>query len=365
MPKVSILVPTYNQENYLREALDSLINQTLDDIEILCINDGSTDKTPQILEEYRFKDKRIKVINKLNSGYGATMNIGLDNAVGNYIGILEPDDFVKNTMFEDLYNLADKNNLDMVKSDFYYYMTKDNSSRQAKLIKKKNENKVLSVKDDIFMLKLLPSIWSAIYKRSFLNENNIRFLETAGASYQDTSFAFKTLATAKRLMFTSKPYIYYRQDNENSSIHRKDKVYNICYEWEEITKYINERPKIRGVVNQVKLSTQFDAYKWNLVRIDECYKDEFIDKYQQTFKEYVDSNEIQKDFYIKASKKELQMLLNDKQSYRKFINEITRKHQEKNKIKRMFSTIKRMFSIRINASRITIVMFGKQVIEVG
>ena len=182
--------------------MDSLINQTLEDIEILCINDGSTDKTPQILDEYLFKDKRIKVINKANSGYGATMNVGLDNATGDYIGILEPDDFVKNTMFEDLYNLAEKNNSDMIKSDFYYYTTLNKSARQAGLIKKKNTNKILSVKDDIFMLKLPPSIWSAIYKRSFLNENNIRFLETAGASFQDTSFAFKTLATAEKLMFT-------------------------------------------------------------------------------------------------------------------------------------------------------------------
>lgn len=358
MPKVSILVPTYNQENYLREALDSLINQTLDDIEILCINDGSTDKTPQILEEYRFKDKRIKVINKANSGYGATMNVGLDNATGDYIGILEPDDFVKNTMFEDLYSLADKNNLDMVKSDFYYYTTSNKSARQAGLIKKKNENKVLSAKDDIFMLKLPPSIWSAIYKRSFLNKNNIRFLETAGASFQDTSFAFKTLATAKRLMFTSKAYLYYRQDNENSSIHRKDKVYNICYEWEEATRYINERPEIKEVVNQVKLSTQFNAYKWNLIRIDDCFKDEFIEKYQQTFKEYFDNGEIKNEFYIKASKKELQILLNDKQSYRKLIDEITRKQQEKAKRRKMFS-------IRINSSRVSIVLFGKQVVEIG
>ena len=358
MPKVSVLVPVYNVEKYLSECLESLVNQTLQDIEIICINDGSTDNSPKILEDYQAKYPQIKVINKENSGYGATMNLGLKVATGEYIGIVESDDFVKDTMFEDLYSLANKNNLDIAKSDFYYYNTINKSTRQAGLIKKKNTNKILSVKDDIFILKLPPSIWSAIYKRSFLNENNIRFLETAGASFQDTSFAFKVLASAKRLMFTSKPYVYYRQDNENSSIHSKDKVYNICYEWEEITKYINERPKIKEVVNQIKLSTQFNAYKWNLIRIDERYKDEFIDKFQQTFKEYFDNNEIQKDFYIKASKKELQMLLNDKKVYRKFIDKITKKHKEKTKRRKLFS-------IRINASRVSIVLFGKQIMEVG
>lgn len=357
-PKVSILVPIYNVENYLRECLESLINQTLQDIEIICINDGSTDNSTRILEEYRFRDKRIKVINKGNSGYGATMNVGLEAATGEYIGIVEPDDFADSKMLEDLYNIALKNNADMVKSDFYYYTTKNNQARKAGKISKGISNRVISAKDNIYILKIVPSIWSAIYKKSFLFDNNINFLETPGASYQDTSFAFKTLAMAKRLVFTNKAYLYYRQDNDNSSVHSKEKVYNICYEWEEITRYINERPEIKKVVNQVKLSTQFNAYKWNLVRIDDSFKDEFIEKYHQTFQEYVNNNEIQKEFYVKANDKELQMLLNDKIKYRKFIDKIT---QEENYKKNR----RKNFSIRINSSRVSIVLFGKQIVEIG
>ena len=97
MPKVSVLVPIYTVEKYLRQCLDSLINQTLEDIEIICINDGSTDSSPEIIKEFQAKDVRIKVINKENSGYGASMNMGVDMATGEYIGIVESDDYAENT----------------------------------------------------------------------------------------------------------------------------------------------------------------------------------------------------------------------------------------------------------------------------
>ena len=131
MPKISVLIPIYNVEKYLRECLESLVNQTFQDIEFICINDGSTDSSLKILEEYAQKDSRIKIINKENSGYGASMNMGLDAASGEYIGIVESDDFVSSNMFEDLYNLAEKNNADIVKSDYYTYLTSKNQYKKA------------------------------------------------------------------------------------------------------------------------------------------------------------------------------------------------------------------------------------------
>ena len=100
MPKVSIIIPTYNVENYLRECMDSVTRQTLKDIEIICINDGSTDGSLEILKEYADKDPRIVLVDKENEGYGVGMNIGLDKASGEYIGIVEPDDFVPLNMYD-------------------------------------------------------------------------------------------------------------------------------------------------------------------------------------------------------------------------------------------------------------------------
>lgn len=114
MPKVSILMPACNVEKFLRECMDSVVNQTLEDIEIICIDDGSKDATGDILDEYAEKDSRIKVIHKPNSGYGHSMNVGIDNATGEYIGIVETDDFADLNMFEELYAVAKRCNADEI-----------------------------------------------------------------------------------------------------------------------------------------------------------------------------------------------------------------------------------------------------------
>ena len=357
MPKVSILVPIYNVEKYLRECLDSLVNQTLQDIEIICINDGSTDNSPQIIEEYRLKDNRIRVINKENSGYGASMNMGLALAQGEYIGIVESDDFAKTTMFEELYKTAIKNDLDIVKSDFYAYTTENNQACHTGKMHKFKTNKVFSIKDNPKVLTLIPSIWSAIYKRSFLENNNIKFLETPGASYQDVSFAFKTLSAADRIMFSSKAYIYYRQDNETSSVKSKSKVYAISEEFAEITKFLNENPNIKTIVNNIKLSTQFEKYKWNAKRIDESFRDEFIDKFQKDFQTFSETGELQKEFYELINQEEITMLLNNKGEFRAYIDKLAEKEAQK-RAKR------KLFSIRINSARVSIILFGKQIVGI-
>ena len=115
MPKVSVIVPTYNVSQYLDECMTSLINQTLEDMEFICVNDGSTDHSLEILQTYAAADQRVKIIDKPHGGYGKAMNVGLDNCTGEYIGILEPDDYVKTSMYGDLYELAEKYDLsDMV-----------------------------------------------------------------------------------------------------------------------------------------------------------------------------------------------------------------------------------------------------------
>ena len=105
-PAVSLLIPIYNVERYLPECLDSAVGQTLMDIEVICINDGSTDSSPEIISRYAAKDDRIKVIDKPNSGYGCSMNLGLQEATGEYVGILESDDFFEPDALESLYRAA-------------------------------------------------------------------------------------------------------------------------------------------------------------------------------------------------------------------------------------------------------------------
>ena len=126
MVKVSVIVPAYNVSPYLRECMDSLVGQTLKEMEFICVNDGSTDDTLEILKEYQKKDDRVKIIDKENGGYGKAMNIGLDACTGEYVGILEPDDYVKTNMYQELYEKAMENDVDIIKADFYRFVHDEN-----------------------------------------------------------------------------------------------------------------------------------------------------------------------------------------------------------------------------------------------
>lgn len=264
MPKISVIIPVYNVEKYLHECLDSVKNQTFKDIEIICINDGSTDNSAQILDEYAKNDPRIKVIHKENGGYGKAMNIGLKNATGEYISIVEPDDFVELDMLDNLYTLAIKENADIVKANHYEYNTQENKLKNE--IQKDEVFKNLSESEKSSFFKLAPAIWSGIYKRDFLIQNDIQFLNTAGASYQDTGFNFKVWAMAKNAVLTAKGYYHYRTDNANSSVKNPNKIFCVCDEFKEIERYLKEK-EVYDKYKHIFLNTKYSKYMWNYKRL--------------------------------------------------------------------------------------------------
>lgn len=239
MTKVSVLMPIYNASRYLQNALDSVRNQSLKDIEIICINDGSTDNSLKIINQNTQNDKRIKIINKPNSGYGDSLNTGLKEATGSYISILEPDDWYDLNFLKDMYHRTQKDNLDVIKADFWQYIEANNINRQYHLFTDRQCDKVLSPTESQFIYSLQPSIWSGLYRRQFLIDNHIKFLKTPGASYQDTSFNFKVFAIAKKALFINKPYVHYRIDNTESSINNiAKKLPFIDTEYDEIDHFI-------------------------------------------------------------------------------------------------------------------------------
>lgn len=268
MVKVSILVPVYNVEKFLAQCLDSLICQTLKEIEIICINDGSTDNSLKILKKYAQKDDRIIIINKKNSGYGDSMNRGLKKATGEYIGIVESDDFIDRNAYEVLYGIAKKNDCDVVKSNFYeYYGEKEKDKRASSLFRQEDVDKVINPKCDRDIFYQPPSIWAAIYRRKFLEKEDIGFLPTAGASYQDTGFNFKVWAMAKRVYFTNQAFLHYRQDNAKSSVKDVRKINYIKQEYDNVQEYLKEQ----GVLQEMGTSlfiARCGGYVWNLHRLN-------------------------------------------------------------------------------------------------
>lgn len=271
--KISILIPCFNVEKYIRECLESVVNQTIKEIEIICINDGSTDQTLPILEEYAKHDKRIKIIDKTNSGYGDSMNQALDVAKGKYIGIVESDDFAELSMFEVLYSIAIQQNLDISRCCYFEYKSGTNTPIFNDWVPK---NQVHNPNENHAAFWQAPSIWCSIYRRSWLNENNIRFLPTPGASYQDTSFAFKCYACCQRFYMSDVPLLHYRTDNESSSVNNPEKVFCVCDEWNEIYRFIrNNRKRFSHLLPLIPI-LQYGTYRWNYERLNGKFKSNFL-----------------------------------------------------------------------------------------
>ena len=221
---VSVLMPIYNVSKYLDSSLGGVLQQSLKNIEIICINDGSTDDSLEIVKKYAEIDSRIVIIDKKNAGYGQTMNKGLEIAKGEYIGILEPDDFMDISMFQDLYNTAKKYDADVVKSNYYEYKEKNNTDKFLEVLKGLPYDCIVNPKTNHRVLHMRPCIWSSIYRREMILANKIRFTETPGASYQDTGFAFKVWVSSQRVVFRKEAYLHYRIDNANSSVKSSGKV---------------------------------------------------------------------------------------------------------------------------------------------
>lgn len=270
---ISILVPCYNVEKYVSQCLTSILGQSLRNIEVICINDGSTDGTLEILQSFRKEDARVKIIDKKNSGYGDSMNHGIDMAKGKYIGIVESDDYVEPLMFGKLFDLAEKDELEIARCSYFTVKGDIVNIVEGKDIEK---FKVLNPNVNTEIFWQAPAIWASIYRRDWLKSNNIRFLPTPGASYQDTSFAFKCYACSKRFEMIDTPLLYYRLDNENSSVNNPGKVFCVCDEWNEIYGFVRaNKDKYKHLLPLMPI-LQCGTYTWNYERLSPELKRKFI-----------------------------------------------------------------------------------------
>lgn len=323
MPKVSIVVPIYNVEEYLDLALESVKRQTLKDIEIICVNDGSTDSSLEIIKKWADGDDRFVIIDKKNGGYGVAMNTGIARATGEYIGILEPDDLVPLHMFEDLYQIAVDNDLDFVKADFYRFTTRENGN--VRLFYNRltpwhadYDYRVIDPREEPQVLAFIMNTWSGIYKRSFLEENNIQHNTTPGASFQDNGFFWQTMIYARRIMFVNKPYYMNRRDNPNSSVNNKGKVYAANVEYDFIRDILMDNdPEIWETFKYYYTLKKFDNYMFTLSRIADEFEDEYIDRFQMEMKRAIEQGEFDWSVFDEKKTEFLKLLLKNKSRFRK------------------------------------------------
>ncbi len=224
-PAVSVIVPIYGVEKYLRQCVESLLAQTLDDLEVILVDDASPDACPQMADEFAARDARVRVIHKPNGGYGHSCNTGLDAATGEYIAIAEPDDYLEADMYRELWTLARQHDADVAKSSFYNFFDHPTAPRHEKAVWAAGEipqGRSFTVRECPCFLLGHPSVWSCIYKADFLKRHNIRFVEAPGAGWTDNPFQVQTMCLAERIVYTDKAYYHWRRLTADDASDLKD-----------------------------------------------------------------------------------------------------------------------------------------------
>ena len=210
--KISVIVPVFNAQNTIRRCLDSLINQTLSEIEVICVNDGSTDNSLKILQEYENKDARIKILNQDKLGVATARNNALSLAKGEFIGFLDSDDWITLNFYENLYKIAIQNNADIAVSNIFKYY----SESKIEPLLNFNEVKLYEQTSEKLEIAQVPKynyIWNKIYRRTKLLENNITF--PISNMFEDAVFTLEAITLFEK-MVTVPQGIYYYFENNNS-----------------------------------------------------------------------------------------------------------------------------------------------------
>lgn len=219
-PTISVIMPSLNVEDYMEECLKSVLNQSFKDIEVICIDAGSTDKTLDIIKKCQEDDDRIKILNSDKKSYGYQVNMGLKEARGKYISIIETDDYIDGDMFETLYSLSENDTVDIIKSNFYYLNDYDEDNVISFMDVAKRElvnDGVFTLEEEPLFVEGHPSIWAGIYRKDFLTDNDITFLEVPKGGWVDNPFFYETAIKAEKIRYISDAFYYYRITNPNSS----------------------------------------------------------------------------------------------------------------------------------------------------
>lgn len=222
--KVSVVMPVYNAEKYLAKSIDSMLNQTLKEIELILVNDGSRDKSLNICEEYAKRDSRITVINKKNEGACIARNTGIDLAKGKYIQLIDADDYIENNMLEEQYNLAEETNAEVVMCGMKFDIhQKDGqviiSESHYKNLVLKSQEEIKPIFMDLFDNLLFNYTHNKLYNAEFLKKNNLKFIEWLPID-QDTNFNIDVFKNLNKLTISTKSYYHYVKTFEETIVTR-------------------------------------------------------------------------------------------------------------------------------------------------
>lgn len=218
-PKISVIVPVYNAEKYLHRCVDSILKQTFTDFEVLLINDGSTDQSPAICDEYAKTDSRVRVFHKENGGVSSARNVGLQNMRGEYSIHCDSDDFYHKDILLTLYNEASRSNADLIWCDFYV-VKKDNNMLVSS--QKLTGNSYDFIKG-LLSKKLHGSMWNKLLRNSMIKDNALSFVDGIDM-WEDLVFIIRYLLCTPKIVYLSRPLYYYVNNSESLCAQTEIKV---------------------------------------------------------------------------------------------------------------------------------------------
>lgn len=258
MKKVSIIVPVWNVEKYLPKCLDSLVNQTLEDIEIIIVNDESPDNSQKIIDRYLKKyPHKVKALTQKNGGQGSARNYGLEHAEGEYVGYVDSDDYIELDMYEKMYNNAKENKFDIVFCYYNIVFENNNMINSEKLFLKDNDAKTNAFFNNV-------GVCNKIYKRELLKD--IKFKSKVW--YEDLAFTCKVIMNAKKIGFINEGlYNYLQRDGSTMNNNNIKRNLEILDAFDDVLDYINENKKLDKYYSQIEFLAIYHIYIAAVVRV--------------------------------------------------------------------------------------------------
>lgn len=312
-PIVSVIMPVYNGETYLRQCLDSVVNQTLKEIEIICVDDGSSDRSVEILKEYAAKDERVMVLQQANAGAGAARNNGLSKASGKYLSFLDSDDFFETDMLEKAVEKIAADRADFVVFRCDHYLNDTNTFKKAAYTLKKQTLPPYTpfnfrqITDNVFKA-FVGWAWDKVYDREFVMKHNLKFQEQRTSN--DMLFVFSALVLAKRITYLDTVLAHQRRNNGESLSNTREKSWFCFY---NALKALRDVLKEKGLYEELK--KDFVNYAvhfslWNLNTITgECYEKLYTKLHEEWFEELEVTGHDEAYFHNKTEYKQLADIL--------------------------------------------------------
>lgn len=297
MAKVSVIVPVYNVEGYIEKCLETLVNQTLKEIEIIIVNDGSKDRSIQIINKFKEQyPEKIVYLEKENGGLSDARNFGIPHATGEYIAFLDSDDYVEKDMYQKMYEIAKKENSDMVECDFYWeYPDK----------KKVDTGKIYNGKEEM-LEKVRVVAWNKLIKREILEKTNIQFPK--GYRYEDVEFTYKLVPFLNKVSFCKEPLVHYVQREGSISNLQNERTKEIFDVLDHVIEFYKENDlcnKFKEQLEYVYIRYAFCSSFLRMAKIqDEALKERLLEetweKVNSTFPSWKKNQILKKDWTPKG-----------------------------------------------------------------